>query len=211
MNFLPEKIQKYCEDHSEKNSAILDELTNYTQNNIEGSVMISGPQVGNVLQGLIKMLNAKYILEIGMYTGYSALKMAEAVTNEGEVHTCELAKNHCKTAQSFFNKTTYGEKIIIHQGEALSSIEKFPINTFDLAFIDADKINYPNYYQRCMTLVKSGGVIVLDNMLWGGTVLNPKDEDSKAIRKTGKLIQHDDRCFNFLLPIRDGLMVCYKT
>ena len=210
MNIVKNKILKYCEENSEKNSSILDDLTNYTQNNIEGSAMISGPQVGNVLQGIIKILNAKNILEIGMYTGFSAIKMAEAIPNDGEIHTCELAKNHCITAQSFFNKTSHGNKIIIHQGEALSLIEKFSINTFDMAFIDADKINYPNYYHRCMVLVRSGGVIILDNMLWGGTVLNPKDDDAIAIRDTGKLIQSDKRCFNFLLPIRDGLMVCYK-
>ena len=210
MNFLPEEIQKYCTDHSAGDSPILEKLTRHTIDNVEGAVMLSGIQVGNVLQGFAKMSGAKRILEIGMYTGYSALKLAEAIPEDGEVHTCELAENHCNTAQSFFDQSPHGKKITIHQGKALSTIEQFPIKSFDMAFIDADKLNYPHYYQRCILLVKPGGVIVLDNMLWSGTVLDPQDEDSRALRDTGKMIQQDTRCFNFLLPVRDGLMVCLK-
>lgn len=210
MNFLPEEIQKYCTDHSAGDSPILEKLTRYTIDNIEGAVMLSGAQVGNVLQGFSKMSSAKRILEIGMYTGYSALKFAEAIPEDGEVHTCELSENHCRTAQSFFDQSPSGKKITIHQGKALTTIEKFPVNSFDIAFIDADKLNYTYYYQRCMLLLKSGGIIVLDNMLWSGTVLDPQDEDAKALRDIGELIQQDSRCFNFLLPVRDGLMVCIK-
>ena len=109
-----------------------------------------------------------------------------------------------------FNKSSNGDQIIIHKGEALKSIEKFSENSFDFIFIDADKINYLNYYKKSINLIKKSGVIVLDNMLWGGTVLDPQDEHSLVIRKTGDFIQKDKSCFNYLIPIRDGLMICIK-
>ncbi len=211
MNFLPDEIQHYCVEHSCDDSPVLEKLTQFTEQNVEAPAMLSGTQVGNVLQGLVRMSDAKRILEIGMYTGYSALKLAEAIPEDGEVHTCELAENHCRTAQSFFDQSPHGAKITIHQGEALNTLEQFSVNSFDLTFIDADKRNYNHYYQRCMNLVKPNGIIVLDNMLWGGSVLDPQDDDAKAIRETGDKIQKDDRCFNFLLPVRDGLMVCLKN
>ena len=210
MNTLNQNIKDYCDNHSKDDSQILKELIKHTVKNVEGSAMLSGKVVGNLLQGFICIIQAKKILEIGMYTGYSALKMAEALPKEGTVDTCELADNHCQTARSFFDKSNFGNKIIIHRGEAIKSLEKFSFNSFDFCFIDADKTNYLNYYKKSMLLVKSGGVIVLDNMLWGGTVLNPQEENAISIRKTGDYIQNDSNCFNFLLPIRDGVMVCIK-
>ena len=157
------------------------------------------------------MINAKRIIEVGTFTGYSALQMAEALPSSGEIHTCELMEKHVKTAQSFFDRSEIGNKITIHAGPALNSLEQLPSGDFDMAFIDADKSNYLDYYKRCLTLVRGGGVIILDNMLWGGNVINPKDDDSKALRKTGDYIQKDKRVFNLLLPIRDGLMLCIKN
>ena len=210
MNTLDKNIQYYCENHSQDDSSILKQLTSYTINNIEGSAMISGKIVGNLLQGIICMIQAIKVLEIGMYTGYSALKMAEALPDNGTIDTCELADNHCQTARSFFDKSNVGNRISIHRGEALESLNKFPDSFFDLSFIDADKINYLHYYNKSMNLIRVGGIIVLDNMLWGGSVLKPGDENSMSIRKTGDFIQNDNRCSNFLLPIRDGVMVCIK-
>ena len=157
------------------------------------------------------MINAKRIVEVGTFTGYSALQMAEAITDYGEIHTCELMKKHVKTARSFFDRSKYGSKITIHQGPAMQSLEIMSSGTFDMAFIDADKVNYLEYYKRTMILIRSGGVIVLDNMLWGGEVLSPVNDDAKSIRKTGDFIQSDNRIFNILLPIRDGLMLCIKN
>ena len=137
--------------------------------------------------------------------------MAEALPKDGEIHTCELMEKHVKTAQSFFDRSDYGKKITIHQGSALNSLEQLQAGSFDMAFIDADKTNYLEYYQRCLALIKKGGVIILDNMLWGGDVLDPQDDDAKALRKTGDFIQSDNRVFNTLLPIRDGLMLCIKN
>jgi len=200
----------YCKDQSSADSKLLTELEKYTWDNEDVPQMISGQLVGNFLQSAIKMIQAQYIVEVGTFTGYSALKMAEALPVNGEVHTCELMDKHARTAQSFFDRSKHGGKITIHRGPALESLEQMKSGSFDLAFIDADKSNYLEYYSRCITLIRCGGVIVLDNMLWGGDVLDPQDEDARALRKTGEFIQNDARVFNTLLPIRDGLMLCIK-
>ena len=206
-----EQMLDYCRDHSQADSAILIELEQYTWKNEDVPQMISGKLVGKFLQSMIKMVGVKYIVEVGTFTGYSALQMAEALSKDGEIHTCELMEKHAKTAQSFFDRSDNGNKITIHHGAALNSLELLQAGSFDMAFIDADKTNYLEYYQRCLALIKKGGVIILDNMLWGGDVLDPQDDDAKALRKTGDFIQSDNRVFNTLLPIRDGLMLCIKN
>ena len=203
-------LEQYSLAHSEKESNVLKEIKKYTFDNEKAPQMISGEIVGGLLSLLIKSRNVNQILEIGMFTGYSAMTMAQALPSYGKVHTCEIMDAHIKTANKFFQKTADGKKIQIHKGPAIKTLEKFKINSFDLAFIDADKINYLEYYQYCMHLVKQGGVIILDNMLWGGNVLKPVDDESKAIRKTGDYIHLDSRVENYLLPIRDGLMICIK-
>ena len=203
------EIIEYCEKFSNQDSKILKELIKYTFDNSLAPQMISGVQVGNLLQSIILLSNAKKILEIGMFTGYSALKMAEALPDDGEIHTCEIGENHIKTAQKFFNKSEHGNKIIIHEGPALDSLQKFNKNSFDLCFIDADKNNYKNYYIECTKLLKPNGCLILDNMLWGGEVLNPKDKESQTIADTAKMINNDSM-YNTMLTIRDGLMLCIK-
>ena len=201
----------YCRDHSQADSALLIELEQYTWENEDVPQMLSGKLVGKFLQSVIKMIAAKNIVEVGTFTGYSALQMAEALPVDGGIHTCELMEKHAKTAQSFFDRSDYGNKITIHQGSALNSLEQLQAGSFDMAFIDADKTNYLEYYQRCLALIKKGSVIILDNMLWGGDVIDPQDKDAKTLRKTGDFIQNDERVFNTLLPIRDGLMLCIKN
>ena len=204
-------IEDYCLKYSSKESNLLLDLKEYTFKKEKAPQMISGPLVGSLLNMLIKISNAKKILEIGMFTGYSALNIAENLPDDGEIHTCEIMDRHIKTADNFFKKSLHYKKFIIHKGDALNSLEKFKINMFDFAFIDADKINYINYYNRCMQVVKNNGIIVLDNMLWGGSVLNPKDEESKTLNKLAQIINDDNRNINMLLPIRDGLMICIKN
>ena len=172
--------------------------------------MISGQLVGKFLQSIIIMTRTKKIVEVGTFTGYSALQMAEVLPSDGEIHTCELMQKHAETAQSFFDQSNHGSKISIHIGPAMDSLEQLKTGSFDMAFVDADKSNYLEYYKRCLLLIRKGGVIVLDNMLWSGSVIDPKEDDSKALRKTGDYIQQDDRVFNTLLSIRDGLMLCIK-
>ena len=204
-------IEAYCINHSNQESSILKELTHFTYANEKAPQMISGPIVGNVLKILIKAINAKNILEVGMFTGYSALKMAEALPSDGMIHTCELMERHIKTANSFFNRSKHKNKIQIFEGQANSTLEQLKINSYDMVFIDADKQNYCEYYKKSVKLLRQGGLIVLDNMLWSGGVINPEDIDSKALAETADYIHNDNRVFNFLAPIRDGLMVCIKN
>ena len=203
-------IINYCEQFSNQDSGLLKELIEYTYKNELAPAMISGMQVGNILQALIMISNSKKILEIGMFTGYSALKMAECLPKDGKIDTCEIGTNHIKTAKSFFDKSQHGYKINIHEGPALNTISTFNLESFDFCFIDADKNNYKNYYIECIKLLKPNGIIVIDNMLWGGEVLNPKDKESKIIAETTKLINDDKQIYNTMLTIRDGLMLCIK-
>ena len=203
-------LENYCKVHSLKETELAEDIIRYTQEHEEIPQMISGPLVCNLLHILIQSSKAKKIIEVGMFTGYSALKMAAAIPDNGEIHTCEIMDRHVNTAKSFFNKSTYKDKIFIHKGDALKTLENFKINSFDFAFIDADKISYIEYYKKCMHIVKSNGFIVLDNMLWGGSVISPKDEQSKVLRELAEIINNDSRNTNIMLPVRDGLMICYK-
>ena len=209
MKFIDPKIYKYCLKYSNKDSKILNELCDYTYKNEEIPQMISGNMVGNFLNLLIRLSNAKKILEIGTFTGYSSIKMAEE-NRSCEIHTCELMETHTKTATNFINKANLNNNITVHCGPAIKTLETFKTGYFDFAFIDADKINYLEYYKITAALIKSGGVIVLDNMLWSGEVLQPEDDNALILNKTAEFIENDKRFFNMLLPIRDGLMVCLK-
>ena len=203
-------INQYCIGHSEKESDLLKEIREYTQKHEQVPAMISGPLVVNTLKSIIKLSSAKSILEIGMFTGYSAMGMAEVLPNNAHIDTCELCPIHGETAQKFFNKSKYKEIITIHIGDALETLEKFSKDSFDMVFIDADKINYIEYYKMAMILLKSGGAIVLDNMLWSGDVLNPTSKESETLNMLNNIITKDKRNMNTLLPIRDGLMICIK-
>ena len=207
---MQNQMLNYCREHSNENSSVVVDLEKYTFDNEDVPQMICGQLVGNFLHSIILLIKAKRVVEVGMFTGFSALKMAEALPEDGEIHTCELMDKHIQTAQSFFEQSDHGSKIKIHLGPALQSLEQMQSGSFDMAFIDADKINYLEYYKRCLSLIHKGGVIILDNMLWGGDVLDPKDDDAKSLRKTGDFIQSDSRIMNTLLPLRDGIMFCIK-
>ena len=207
---ITEQVHNYCKQHTQVENSVLSDLESYTWKNEDVPQMISGQLVGKFLQSLVYISRAERIVEVGTFTGYSALQMAELLPEHGEIHTCELMKKHAKTARSYFDLAKYGNKITIHIGPAIESLEQLKSDSFDMAFIDADKANYLEYYKRCFTLIKKRGIIILDNMLWSGNVIDPQDDDSIALRKTGDFIQEDNRVFNILLPIRDGLMLCIK-
>ena len=204
-------IDKYCIENSLRESENLKRIREYTYKYENIPAMISGPLVVNFLKSIIKLSKVKKILEIGMFTGYSALGMAEALPDDGEIYTCELMLPHTKTAKKFFDQTKHKNKIHIQHGAALDLIENHSINSFDMIFIDADKINYINYYKHAMQLIKNNGIIVLDNMLWGGEVLNPKTEEASVLNELNAIIFNDSRNINMLIPIRDGLMLCIKS
>ena len=161
------EIIEYCEKFSNQDSKILKELIKYTFDNSLAPQMISGVQVGNLLQSIIMLSNTKKILEIGMFTGYSALKMAEALPDDGEIHTCEIGENHIKTAQKFFNKSAHGNKIIIHEGPALNSLQKFNENSFDLAInnLSLHHFNWDNAIAIIKAIYKSARLGFLINDL----------------------------------------------
>ena len=210
MNLISKEIEQYCLDQSQADTGLLKDLVNKTLKEEKIPQMLSGPLVSGLLHLLIKVTGAKNILEIGMFTGYSTLKMAEALPEDGEIHTCELMEKHVKTAENWFKKSNDGYKIVIHQGKAINQLDTFKIGSFDLIFIDADKINYPEYYRRSTALLKVGGISVLDNMLWNGEVLNPKDDNAKALRETAELIKNNHRLESLLLPVRDGILIYRK-
>ena len=210
MNFIAEELENYCEEYSVSDDMILKSLVYSTIKNEELPHMLCGPLVGGLLQLLIQISNSKNILEIGMFTGYSALKMAQVLPHGGIVHACELMKKHKQTAIKWFSKAGMLNKIQIHEGPALNTLNNFQAGSFDMIFIDADKANYANFYRRANSLVKKGGIVVFDNMLWSGEVLDPKDEDSLAINETAMLIKKNNRLTPVLLPVRDGILIYKK-
>ena len=210
MQFVSEDIVQYCKDYSGQDSNLLKELSKTTWANEEIPQMLCGSLVGGLLQFLIKISGAERVLEIGMFTGYSTLKMAEALPDDGEIHSCELMQKHIETAKRWFQQSRVNHKIHVHHGEAVKTLEEFKKRSFDLMFVDADKVNYPKYHRKGMTLLKKGGLAVFDNMLWSGTVLNPDDRESKALRETAELIKNNPRLEQLLLPVRDGVMIYRK-
>jgi len=210
MQFVSEDIEQYCKDYSGQDSNLLKELSKTTWANEEIPQMLCGSLVGGLLQFLIKISGAERVLEIGMFTGYSTLKMAEALPDDGEIHSCELMQKHIETAKRWFQQSRVNHKIHVHHGEAVKTLEEFKKRSFDLMFVDADKVNYPKYHRKGMTLLKKGGLAVFDNMLWSGTVLNPDDRESKALRETAELIKNNPRLEQLLLPVRDGVMIYRK-
>ena len=207
MHLVSKDIEKYCKDYSLDDTDLLKELSKTTWETEDKPQMLCGSLVGGLLQMLIKISGAKRVLEIGMFTGYSTLKMAEALPTDGEIHSCELMEKHIVIAKSWFKKSDVNYKISIHKGEAEESLEEFRAGSFDMMFVDADKTGYPEYYRKGTALLKKGGIAVLDNMLWSGEVLNPKDDNAKALRETTELIKNNNRLESLLLPVRDGVMI----
>ena len=210
MHLVSKDIEKYCKDYSLDDTDLLKELSKITWETEDIPQMLCGSLVGGLLQMLIKISGAKRVLEIGMFTGYSTLKMAEALPADGEIHSCELMEKHIVTARGWFKKSDVNYKISIHKGEADKSLEEFRAGSFDMMFVDADKTGYPEFYRKGTMLLKKGGIAIFDNMLWSGSVLNPEDDDAKALRETAELIKNDGRLEQLLLPVRDGLMIYRK-
>lgn len=206
------KIENYSEEHSSNHSALLNELYRETHLKVMHPRMLSGQQQGRFLSMLSHMIRPKAILEIGTYTGYSAICLAEGLSKEGKIHTLELDPELEKIANKYFKKAGVDKQIVQYFGDALEIIPSLDI-LFDLVFIDADKNNYANYYRLIFDKVRSGGYILVDNVLWSGKVieaLKKGDKDTPGIIEFNTLVQQDERVENVLLPIRDGLMLIRK-
>lgn len=213
MNFIPENLDNYVVRHSEDEPELLQQLTRETYQKILQPRMLSGHYQGRVLSMLSKLANPKYILEIGTYTGYSALCLAEGMQREGELHTIDINEELYDFQRKYFDKSTYGKYIIQHVGNALNIIPELD-KVFDLVFIDADKENYANYFEVIIDKLKPGAIILSDNVLWSGKVLDTtfkkEDTSTPALIAYNKLLKEDKRIETVVLPIRDGLTISRK-
>ncbi|MEZ4859491.1 MAG: O-methyltransferase [Flavobacteriaceae bacterium] len=207
MDFLPKKINEYVVEHSQVEPQLLQELSRETWQKMLAPRMLSGHFQGRVLSMLSKIIQPKNILEIGTYTGYSALCLAEGMQKNGVLHTIDMNEELFDFQRKYFDKSGYGEQIIQHLGNALDIVPTLSEN-FDLVFIDADKSNYPNYLEILVPKLKRGAVILSDNVLWSGKVVEKvkKDDlDTKALLQYNKMLNEDPRIESVLLPLRDGL------
>lgn len=212
MDFLDEKIEEYVNQHSSPEPELLARLNRETHLKILQPRMLSGHLQGRVLSMLMKMIRPQRILEIGTYTGYSALCMAEGLAQAGELHSIDINEELTDFVQKYVNEAGYQNEIKLHVGNALEIIPLLK-EDWDVVLIDADKNNYMNYYNLLIDNLKSGSYIIADNVLWSGKVIedyNQQDEDTKTLIDFNKMIQKDERIENVLFPIRDGLMVLRK-
>lgn len=211
MDFLPKDIEKYCVDHSWTPSALTEELSAYTKSHVEMSVMLSEPFVASALAFLIRAIGAKRILEVGCYTGYSALCMAEALPVDGTVITLDINPATMEIAKSFWARSPHGEKIQGILGPADQSIPKLP-GPFDFVFIDADKGGYTRYLEAILPKLAPGGIIAADNSLYSGEVLkeSPNDARARGIQHFNDFVRSHESITSFLLPVRDGVMLIQR-
>jgi len=209
MHFISQELEDYIEQHSEKEPALLAALNKETYQKILLPRMLSGHFQGRVLSMLAKLIRPVNILEIGTYTGYSALCLCEGIQEGGILHTIDIKEELVDFQRKHFDKSPWGKQIIQHLGEATEIIPNLEVK-FDLVFIDADKENYINYFEMIVPKMNKGGIILSDNVLWSGKVLeplNPKDVSTKVLLDYNALLKNDPRVETVLLPIRDGLTV----
>ncbi len=209
MDFIDEKIEKYAYDHTQPESELLNRLEKETWDTLEIPQMLTGRIEGRFLKLLVQISNAHSVLEIGTFSGFGSLNMAEGLPDDGILVTCDIDPDSCKVARKYFEESPHGKKISLMEGPALESIEKLH-GPIDLVFIDADKINYQNYFEAVLPKVRQGGLIVVDNVLWSGSVLNPKDESSIAIHNFNEAVSKDPRVEGVLLTVRDGIFCLRK-
>ena len=209
MHFLPENIDQYATDHSGEEPKLLQQLTRETWQKVLAPRMSSGHYQGRVLSMISKLIQPKNILEIGTFTGYASLCLAEGMQAKGTLDTIDSNEELYDIQRKYFDASGYGAQIKQHTGNALDIIPTLT-KTFDLVFIDADKSNYANYLELLLPKLRSGAVILSDNVLWSGKVVekvNPKDTDTKALLQYNKMLNKHPKLETVLLPIRDGLTI----
>ncbi|MDP5056707.1 methyltransferase [Marinomonas hwangdonensis] len=202
-------LDDYCIDTTQAEPDLLIELVEKTYSDMGYPNKLSGKTIGRTLKLLAKIAQPKRVLEIGMFTGYSALSIAEGMPSDGQLICCETNPRAIEFAQSFFDRSEHGKKIQVIFGPALETIKTLE-GEFDFVFIDADKRNYLNYYEAVLPLVRSGGLIIIDNSLWQGRVLDPKENSDIAVNQVNRLIAQDIRVENVHLNVRDGLNIVVK-
>jgi len=210
MEFLPKEIEEYAERFTKQESDLLQSLNRYTQTQVLRPRMISGFLQGRVLSMFSKIHKPSFILEIGTYTGYSALCLAEGLAPEGELHSIDINDELRPVQEQFISQSEHRNQIHLHTGNALEIIPQMH-HKWDMVFIDADKENYAKYYQMVLPNMQKGGLIIADNVLWSGKVIDQteleKDLETKEIHEFNAMVMQDPRVENILLPVRDGLMI----
>ena len=210
MDLIDKKLLSYVKSHSDKENNLLHEINRYTHLHVLKPRMLSGHLQGRILSFISRMINPKVVIEIGTYTGYSALCLLEGIQDKGKLITIDINEEISEKVRKFFKKSTYNDKIEYLIGDAQNIIPKID-SGFDLVFIDADKENYSKYYDLVLPKLSKGGFILVDNVLWSGKVIDKKkDHLTELIDDFNKKIQKDSRVSNVILPIRDGIMLIQK-
>lgn len=209
MNFIPDALDEYAVNHTQAEPELLSRLSRETHQKVLQPRMLSGHYQGRLLSVLSKIIKPKTILEVGTYTGYSALCLAEGLQQDGELHTIDINEELVDLQKKYFELSEFKDQIQAHLGNALTIIPQLNLK-FDLVFIDADKPNYPEYFDLIINKINSGGILLTDNVLWSGKVIEEikeDDESTKALVTYNKMIAEDARLETILLPIRDGLSI----
>jgi caffeoyl-CoA O-methyltransferase len=212
MNFVSEDLNNYCIEHSFKPNSVCDEIEAYTRENVALPQMLIGKLEASLLGFIIRTNNSKKVLELGTYTGYSALAMAEHLPEDGELITLDINETTNKVARSFWEKSPHGKKITPMLGQALDILPEIDV-TFDLIFIDADKGNYLNYLNILKNKLTDNGIFVIDNCLWGGRVLDPEDNSNqtRGIKAINDFVMNSPDLYASMLPVRDGMCLIRKA
>ena len=206
---VPQKIERYCRENTTPESWILRELVVETYKIMSFPEMQVGHLEGAFLRMLVRLVRAKRVLELGTFTGYSSLVMAEGLPEDGKLVTCDIDPAATEIAKKYWSRSPHGRKIELKLGPALETLKTID-GTFDLVFIDADKENYINYWESCMPKTHTGSLFVIDNVLWSGDVLLPKDETARAIAEFNRHVYADSRVEVVMLPVRDGITLAWK-
>jgi caffeoyl-CoA O-methyltransferase len=210
MDVVAREAEDYAADHTTPMSSLLEEVEHFTLTRIPYPSMLTGRVEGRFLQLVAQLSGAHQVVEIGTFTGYSALAMAETLPHDGKILTIEHNPHYAKIAQDFFDRSSSGYKITLRMGDALEVLNTLPDAKTDLVFIDADKLNYSAYYQESMRILRTGGLILADNALWYGRVFNPKDDESRAMADFNEMVKADHRAEKLFLTIRDGIYLIRK-
>ena len=214
MDFIDDDIMQYAENHSQEESELLKELQRETHQKILQPRMISGHFQGRFLSFLSRLIQPEKILEVGTYTGYATLCLAEGLRKNGAIHTIDINEELFDFHKKYFDKSLYKNHIFYHQGDAKKIIPRLDFN-FDLVFIDADKSNYSLYFDLILPKLNPGGIIIADNVLWSGKVLHDNipdnDGETLGLKEFNDKVMADKKVETLLLPIRDGLMICRKV
>jgi caffeoyl-CoA O-methyltransferase len=211
LTLVPEPIEAYAAAHCETVPPLLEKLREETYAQMNAPQMQVGRIEGGFLRLLIRLTRARRVLELGMFTGYSALMMAEGLPDDGQLVTCDVDPRAEAMARRYFAQSPHGRKIEIRMGPALETLRSLQGSSpFDLVFIDADKENYPRYLDAVLPLVRQGGLVVVDNVLWSGRVLDPKEESDRAIVAFNEKVAGDTRVEKVMLTVRDGMYLLYK-